>query len=371
LIPVFKPKLFLKDYFYVLRSLIKNDISGTSNIVQKFEKELASACNRKYAVAVSNGSVALDLALQSLDLNEEDEVIIPSFTIISCLAAVVRSKAKPIFCDVNELTWNMDIKNIEKKITSKTKAIVMVHTYGLVADGPNIESFCKERNITLIEDAAEAHGITIGNRPTGSFGLMSTFSFYANKHITSGEGGVILTDDEEIYNLLQQMRNLDFTPENRFNHKNFYWNYRLSGIQASLGLSQLNSISKTIRFKKKQGENYQEMFKDKIEILQLPLKEHLGIENNYWVFGIVIKKDGLRDKLADYLNINGVQTRPFFWPLHLQDALPKKYKNKTDDLNITEKLGQNGLYIPMGRHLGKSHQKMIVEKIHKFLLDYK
>ena len=190
----------------------------------------------------------------------------------------------------------------------------MVHTYGLPSEAKQIEEFCNNNNIKLVEDSAEAHGQNYEDRLCGSFGEVSTLSFYANKHITMGEGGLVLTDSEDIYKKLLQMRNLDFTSDKRFYHENFFWNYRLSGIQASLGISQLNNLENIIAQKRKQGLEYQKLLNPYSEDLQLPLDISNGSENHYWVFGIVLRKENIRDSLIEKLYSDGIETRPFFGP---------------------------------------------------------
>ncbi len=244
---VFEPSLTWNDKFTVLKTLYKNNISGQSPSVYKFEEACANKFDRKYGISVSNGSVALDIALQSLDLKEDDEVILPSFTIISCLAAIVRTGAKPIFCDVDSKTWNMRLEDIEKVYTSKTRAVLIVHTYGLTAEATKISNYCKENDLILIEDAAEAHGQVENDKKCGSFGLISSLSFYANKHVTTGEGGMVMTNSDKYASTLRQMRNLDFTPENRFQHDNFYWNYRLGRNSSSFRFISTRQSSKNYR----------------------------------------------------------------------------------------------------------------------------
>ena len=260
----------------------------------------------------------------------------------------------------------MKFEDVNKVVTPKTKAILMVHTYGLAAEAIKIESFCKENNIYLIEDSAEAHGQTIDGRPCGSFGDISTFSFYANKHITTGEGGMVLTNNESFKESLNQMRNLDFKNENRFKHDNLFWNYRLGGLQAALGISQIKNLQKTIEFKINQGKFYNLLFSEFDEIIQTPLAKDKNIINHYWVYGLRIKNGSNRDDLQEYLSQNGIQSRPFFWPLHLQKSLPSKFRTKSS-FNISEDLGRNGFYIPMGKHVSKKDQKKIVSKIIEFL----
>lgn len=369
MIPVFKPSISGSDIISVLKSLFKNEISGTSPIVGEFEEKYALKFNRKYGVALSNGSVALDVALRLLDLKKGDEVIVPSFTIVSCLSAIIRTGAKPVFCDVDEDTWNMKKENIEKKYTTNTKAILVVHTYGLTAEISEISEFCKEKNIYLVEDAAEAHGQIVGGKLCGSFGDISTFSFYANKHITTGEGGMLLTNSKNFLEKARQIRNLDFDNSKRFSHDNFYWNYRLSGLQASLGVSQLKNIDKTINFKIKQGNYYSQILKKHEDLFQLPLKEHDGVLNHYWVYGVLLKKDKIRDELMVELKNKGIETRPFFMPLHLQPALPNDFSS-SELLEVSEKLGMNGLYLPMGRHVTKKLQKHIVKTLVELTENY-
>jgi perosamine synthetase len=361
LINVFSPKIGLGDMASVLKVLMSNQISGTSPIVNKFEEQIAKKFDRKHGIAVSNGSVALDLAFQSLDLKEGDEVILPSFTIISCLSAVLRTGATPIFCDINKTSWNMTLKDVEKKKTENTKAILMVHLYGLAAEAQKIEKYCEKNGIFLIEDAAEAHGQKESQKFCGSFGLISTMSFYANKHITTGEGGMVLTDDDDLKDKIKKMRNLDFDNKKRFYHDNLYWNYRLGGMQAALGISQLKKLDKTISHKIKQAEIYDQYFSEE-KTLSIPLKNINDTNNHYWVYGVVLNKDGIRDKVMKELYDSGIETRPFFWPLHLQGSLPKKFRNDIELVN-TEHISKNGLYLPLGKHLKIRDQKFVTETL--------
>ncbi len=363
MIQVFKPSISLSDILSVMRNLIYNNISGTSPVVSEFEQKLSKKFNRKYVTAVSNGSVALDLALQLLDLDEDDEVILPSFAIISCLSAVLRSGAKPVFCDVDKDSWNMTYDEVKKSFTNNTKAVLMVHLYGLTAEADKISEFCKSKNIILIEDAAEAHGQNVNGKLCGSFGDVSTFSFYANKHITTGEGGAVLTNNKIYDEKLKRMRNLDFTKNQRFNHNNLFWNYRISGLQASLGLSQINKLEKTIKSKIQQGTYYDELFLKHKDYVKIPSKNFNGSDNHYWVYGVVIQKNNIRDSVMEELFNDGIETRPFFWPLHLQNALSDKYRSYQRSLKTSENIGINGLYIPLGNHVTRRKQEYIVNKL--------
>lgn len=363
MIRVFEPRLTFSDKISVLKTLSKNDISGTSPTVKEFEKSLCNHFNRDYAIAVSNGSIALDLAFEVLKLKKNDEVIVPSFTIISCLSAILRIGAKPVFCDVDEQSWNMTLEKIKEKRTNKTKAVLMVHLYGLAAEATIIEKYCIENNLILIEDSAEAHGQIVDGRPCGSFGHISTMSFYANKHVTTGEGGAILTNDQSFSEELKLMRNLGFVESRRFVHENLYWNYRLGGLQSALGISQLKNLNKTINVKIKQGNYYQALLKKHADILTTQLSKWNSIENHYWVFGVLLNKPKIRDSVMKSLHIKGIETRPFFWPLHLQPVLPKNFKENTKNLDVSEKLGKDGFYIPIGSHISAKDQKNIVKEL--------
>lgn len=363
MIRVFEPKITVSDKLSVLKSLNRNLISGTSPEVENFETLYAKKFNMKFAVAVSSGSAALDLAFQNLDLKNGDEVILPSFTIVSCLSAVIRAGGNPVFCDVDNTSWNMRLKDIEKVVTSKTKAVLMVHTYGLTAEAEEIANYCLKNNILIIEDAAEAHGQKYSEKYCGTFGMISTFSFYANKHITTGEGGMLLTNDELIYQKLKKMRNLDFDKKKRFVHNNMYWNFRMSSMQAALGISQMKNLEKVIKLKISQGNKYLNLLENYQDYFQLPIKEINQIKNHFWVFGIVLKKENIRDQLIKSLFNKQIETRPFFWPLHLQPFLPSP-QNKYN-LNTTERIGRNGLYLPMGQHVNEKIQVDIVKKLLK------
>ena len=266
MIRVFEPSISVKDVYSVAKSVLNKDISGSSK-VKIFEENLAKYFQRKYSVFIKWIS-CFRCSISSFKFKERRRGHFITFTIISCLAAVIRSGATPIFCDVDGESWNLNLDDVKPLITNKTKAILIVHTYGLIVKADDFENFVK-KNIVLIEDAAEAHGQEINNRKIGSFGLMSTFSFYANKHLTTGEGA-ILTDSEDVYKKLLQIRNLDFNLNKRF-ERNLYWNYRMSGLQA-VGNSQLKKLNQNIINKLKQANIYNNLIKE----ANLDIKTHLN-----------------------------------------------------------------------------------------------
>lgn len=363
MISVFEPYISLSDKISVLNAINKKNISGTSNQIKEFENKLSEFFDRNYVTCVSNGSVALDVALILSGVKKGDEVILPSFTIISCLSAVLRTGATPVFCDVDINTWNMTLENVLEVVTEKTKAILMVHTYGLTAEAKEIENYCRNNEIFLIEDAAEAHGQYYLDQMCGSFGDISTLSFYANKHITTGEGGAIMTNSEEIYQKSLQIRNLDFNNKQRFKHNNLYWNYRLGGLQAALGASQIKKIDFVLKNKRKQANTYNKYFENYLDLVQLPISLTPNNKNHYWVYGLVIKNNFNRNKLINELITVGIETRPFFWPLHLQEIKNIKLNLSNTNLKNSEYLGTNGLYIPLGPHLSSKKQEFIGKAI--------
>ncbi|MAO98219.1 MAG: hypothetical protein CMQ60_00110 [Gammaproteobacteria bacterium] len=362
MINVFEPDVSLRHYFQIYKALKQKQLSGSSTIVKEFERNISSYFDRKFCVSVSNGSSALDLALNCIDFKEGDEVVVPSFTIISCLSSIVRSGATPVFCDVDIKSWNMTLSNLMEAITDKTKAVLMVHTYGLTAEAELISEFCHNKGLVLIEDSAEAHGQTIGDKKCGSFGDISTLSFYANKHVTTGEGGAVLTDNEIYFKKLKQMKNLDFISNKRFQHNNFYWNYRMGGLQAAFGIQSLKNIDFTIQHKINQASYYNILFSEYEKYLKIPVVEIDKIKNHYWVYGIVLDDFFDRDRITDSLYDKGIETRPFFWPLHDQPAYKSMFK-KRFKLPNSEYLGKQGFYIPLGKHLNKTKQKFVASSV--------
>ncbi|GAG26639.1 unnamed protein product, partial [marine sediment metagenome] len=249
---------------------------------------LSERVNRKYAAAVCNGSAALDVAVNALQLAEGDEVILPTFTIISCAAAVVRAGAVPVLVDADPVTWNMDVEQIESRITPRTKAIMVVHIYGLSVDMDPVIALADKHGLSVIEDAAEVIGQTYKSKACGAFGDISTFSFYANKHVTTGEGGMVLTDDPKLIERCRSLRNLCFLPQQRFIHEELGWNFRMSNMQAAVGLAQLERLGEFVTRKRRMGELYTELLRG-ASGLRLPLSETEYAKNIYWVYGIVLE----------------------------------------------------------------------------------
>ena len=241
-IPVNTPIVTKKDAIEIYKTARSGWISSSGQKIIKFEKQLAKVTKRKFCCCVSSGTAALEIAMKSLNINKNSEVIMPAFTIISNANAILKSFAKPVLVDSDPVTWNIKVDDIEKKISKKTKAIMLPHIYGFPNNMDKILKICKKYSLYLIEDAAEMIGQKFRGKPCGSFGDISTFSFYANKHITTGEGGAIFTNDKKIYEKFKKLRNLSFGKKERFNHDDLSWNYRLTNIQAALGRLRLRQL---------------------------------------------------------------------------------------------------------------------------------
>ena len=363
-IPVNVPKIYKQDKINVKDCLYKGWISSEGSYVKKFERDFSKYINKKYGVAVANGTASLEIALKSLNLKKNDEVIIPSFSIISTALCVIKLGLKAVLVDCDLKNWNTKPEDIISKINNKTKVIIITHIYGFPVDIKKILNFIKNKKIKIIEDSAEMIGQDIGGKKCGSFGHISTFSFYANKHITTGEGGMILTNDKNIYNRCKSLRNLCFGKSNhsRFNHDDIGWNYRMSNLQAALGCGQLKNIKSIIKRKREIGRRYYNNLKNNKNIYIQPLKNSYS-KNIYWVFGILIKKKVRLDnkKLMNYLLKKGIQSRSFFWPMHKQKIFLKMKLFANEKHPNAEFLSKKGLYLPSG--LGISNKQIdIVSK---------
>jgi|TARA_B100000586_G_scaffold76284_1_gene53570 perosamine synthetase len=370
-VSVNEPHLLGNEKKYLLKCLKDGYISSSGHFVKEFEKKFAKRVNRKFAISVSNGTAALQLAYEALNIKKKDEIILPAFTIISCILPVIRSGATPVLIDSDPTTWNMDVSKIESKITSKTKAIIAPHIYGLPIDMDPLLKIAKKYKLKVIEDSAEALGLKYKNKECGSFGDVSTFSFYANKHITTGEGGMIVTDDIKIAERCRSLRNICFNNKRRFLHYELGWNYRFTNLQSAIGLAQLEKLNRFIVKKRNIGKTYNKEL-SQIKIFQTPLDKKKYADNIYWVYGLVLKKNSpiSLNTLMKKLKKNGIETRNFFWPLHQQPALKKTGFFKKSKLPVSEYLSRNGFYLPTGLSITSKQQKYVINKLKKIIYKY-
>ncbi len=349
MIPVNEPLLDGNEYKYLMECIETGWISSEGPFVQEFERGMAKAASRRHGIAVCNGTVALEAAVAALGLQPGDEIIMPTFTIISCAAAIVRRGCVPVLVDSDPVTWNMDVAQIEKKITSRTKAIMVVHIYGLPVDMDPVLRIADAYKLRIIEDAAQMHGQTYKGRPCGSFGDISTFSFYPNKHITTGEGGMIVTDDPALAERCRNLRNLCFKTEQRFVHDELGWNFRMTNLQAALGIAQLERLDAFVKIKRRMGARYARLLSGTPGI-QLPLRQKDYAENIYWVYALVLDESVPFDagEAMKRLSKLGIGTRPFFWPMHEQPVFHKMGLFAGEGHPIAERIARRGFYIPSG-----------------------
>lgn len=367
IVPVNTPLLGGREKEYLNSCIESGWISSEGPFVEEFESKFSQYIGREYGISCSNGSAALDIAVAALELTKGDEVILPTFTIISPALSIVRSGAIPVLIDMDPKSWNMDVSKIEEKITSKTKAIIIVHIYGLPIDVDPVSQLCKKYNLKLIEDAAEMHGQTYNGIMCGNFGDISIFSFYPNKHITTGEGGMLLTNDPHLAERCKKLRNLAFEPGGRrFVHNELGWNYRMTNLQAALGLAQLERIEFHIEKKRHIGRLYDAELSG-INGFQLPLKQTDYAENIYWVYGMVAESEIMLAHLLEHLSSKQIGTRPFFWCMHEQPVFQNMGLFKDESFPFSENAARKGFYVPSGLGLSDEEIRYVCGIIKDFL----
>ena len=367
-IPVSQPLIEKKDVLKVNNVLNSGWISSEGSNVKKFEKTFSKFIGHKYGVAVSSGTAALEVAIKTLNLKKNDEIIIPNFTIISNALPAIKLGIKLRFIDCNIKDWNLDLKKLKAQINKNTKAIIATHIYNYPLRMDLLKKICKKKNIIIIEDAAEVLGQKLFKKNCGSFGDISTFSFYANKQITTGEGGMITTNNKSMYDKMISLRNLAFGKKNRFNHEDIGWNYRMTNIQATLGLSQLKRIKKIVKKRHSVGKRYYKNLSSNKNIY-IPEPKRIYSENIYWVIGIIIinKRLNLNAlKVMNKLKKKGIGTRPFFWPMHKQKIL-KKYRINKKKFDNSEYISNYGFYLPTSLTLKNKEIDLICRKVNKIL----
>ena len=348
-VPVNRPLIGIEELKNVKKCIESGWISSSGAFIKKFEDNFSKIINRKYAIAVSSGTGALDISVKALNLKKGDEIIVPNFTIISSVLEIIKQGLKPIFIDANFDDFNINTNLIEEKITKKTKAIMVVHIYGLPTNMRNIFKISKKYSLKIIEDCAEQLGQNFEKKKIGSFGDISTFSFFANKHITTGEGGMIVTNNKKYYENCLKLRNICFEPKKpRFVHYDLGWNYRMTNLQASIGCAQLLKLNIYIKKKRLIGKFYNKKLKN-IKNIKLPKKKDKYANNIYWVYPIILKSKINAKQFSKKLIEAGIETRPFFYPMHMQPIIKKlKLVSKKEKFPVSEEIYHKGLYLPSG-----------------------
>ena len=361
-IPVNEPVITPEAKRYVMDALESGWISSAGPYLQKFEEAFAKRIGVKHATLTTSGTTALHLALVSLGIGPGDEVIVPDFTMIASVFAVIYTGATPVFVDIEPDTFNLNPALLAAKITRHTKVIMPVHLYGHSCDMDPILAIAAKNKIALLEDAAEAHGATYRGRVCGSMGTMSAFSFYGNKIITTGEGGMTCTNDDALAERMRTLKDLSHSPKQRFLHEELGFNYRVTNLQAALGLGQLQSLEKFLEKKRRMTAFYNGNLQD-IPGLHLPVtKEYAG--NVFWMYAIRVDASfGMtRDELRAALKERGIDTRDFFLPCHLQPAVMKRFPTK-ESFPVTERVAQEGLYLPSGLAMTEEQMDRVCKAI--------
>ncbi|MBI4308999.1 MAG: aminotransferase class I/II-fold pyridoxal phosphate-dependent enzyme [Candidatus Omnitrophica bacterium] len=359
-LPVAEPSLAEKELAYVTDCIVSNWISSTGKYVSQFEALFADFCGSRHAVATSNGTTALHLALLALDIHQGDEVIVPSLTFIATANAVSYTGAKPVFVDSESTTWNIDPDLVAKAVTPRTKAIIPVHLYGHPADMDPILEIARRHDLAVIEDAAEAHGAGYKGKKVGSIGDIGIFSFYGNKIITTGEGGMIVTDNPDIAQRVRLLRDHGMSPSRRYWHPVLGYNYRLTNIQAAIGVAQVERIESILQAKLDIAQRYEKQLEGVAGIIRPPQAK--WAQNVYWLYSILVEEEyGIgRDDLMAELNLMHIETRPFFLPVHTQPIY-----NTGQYLSVSQELASKGLSLPSSASL----QKHEIDRVCKAIKD--
>lgn len=368
-IPVCEPFLNGNEKKYVMDCMETGWISSSGKYVTDFEQKFAEYCGVKYGVAVCNGTVALHLALVALGIKEGDEVIIPSFTMSASAFSVCYTGAKPVFVDADPYTWNMDVTKIEEKITSKTKAIMPVHIFGNPCNMDEIQKIGDKYNLFIVEDAAESHGAEYKDKKVGSFSSLAAFSFFANKNLTTGEGGMVVTNDKDLYDKCRYFKNMCFPLDGPriYVHNDIGFNYRMSNIHAAIGLAQVEKANEYRNMRIMNNRLYREFLKDVDGIIFQT--EEKDVINVCWMNAILLdpeKYGRTKEELVEHLKENCVETRLLFTSMHRQKSLIDFGCDVSGEYPVTDNLTQNGLYLPSASSLETEQIEYICKLIKEF-----
>ncbi len=365
-VPVSKPLLGKEEQERVNNAICSGNISSfQGGYIKEFEEKFATFVGVKHAISVSSGTAALHLAVIALGLKEGDEIIVPTLTMMSSIFAPLYERLVPVPIDIDEKTYNIDPKLIEDKITSKTKAIMVVHLYGHPVDMDPIMEIAKKYNLFVIEDAAEAHGARYKDKMVGSIGDIGCFSMYANKIVTTGEGGMVTTNNDGYAEKIRNVKALSFGKEHKLMHQSLGYNYRLANLQAAIGVGQLEKIEKIIKLKRDMGSYYLSNLKDLEECIILPYEADYAF-SVYWMFHIVLtgKLSGRRSEFINLLKEDGVETREDFIPYHEQKIFIEKGLVSGNECPLSSKYAKDGLYLPSGTDITIEELEYVSKAVH-------
>lgn len=363
IIPVSEPLIGDNVLPLIRECLDTGWLSSDGRFVREFERKWSSYCGTKYGVAVSSGTAALQISVASLKFERGSEIIIPSWTIISCAIAVLEAGCVPVLVDCDPETWCMNLDQVESKVSPKTRAVMPVHMFGHPVDMRRLAAVAKKHDLFIIEDAAEAHGAEVSGCRVGGLGDLGCFSFYANKIVTTGEGGMVVTNNLELADKLRSLRNLCFRSDRRFFHTEIGHNYRLTNLQAAIGVAQIDRIDAHIEKKRWIAACYRERLKS-LNQIALPVEREWA-KNVYWMFGLVLHSEVSFDaaEFARRLRERGVDTRPFFLGMHEQPVFRAMGLFEREPYPVSEILARRGLYIPSGLTLTESQIDRVCDAI--------
>ncbi len=367
MIPVNEPHMPANAESYVLDCIKSGWISSAGSYIDRFETAFADYFQVPHAITVSNGTTALHVAVAALGIGPGDEVILPDLTIISCPLAIHYTGAVPVVVDVEPVTGNIDPTLIEQAITKKTKAIMIVHLYGHPVDMDPILAIAKKHNLFVIEDAAEAHGALYKGKPIGGLGDIGCFSLYGNKIVTTGEGGMVITKSDALNTKIRLLKDLAHMPGKRFYHEEVGFNYRMTNLQAALGLSGMEEIEWAISQKRTMADIYTRGLSD-CRYLELPIEKSYA-RSVYWMYALTVTKDSplSKDEFRTELKKRGVDTRDYFVPIHQQPVFTSRGYFSGASCPVSDDLSKRGLYIPSGLAITKAQQQQVIEAIHAIL----
>jgi perosamine synthetase len=363
-IPVSQPWLEKEETDYVLSALADGAISGSyGQYIERFENDFARYCGASYGISASSGTAALHLALASLGIRSGDEVLVSTFTNMATFFAVLYQRAKPVPVDIEPDTWNIDPNLIEEKVTKKTRAILVVHIYGHPVDMDPVLHLAREYGLYVVEDCAEAHGALYRGQKTGSLGDVGCFSFYANKILTTGEGGMLTTSSPEIAERARSLRSLAFGTTNKFRHEDIGFNYRLTNLQAAIGCAQLERIEQIITRKREIAQYYNANLCD-VPGLQLPVEESYA-RNVYWMYHVLVREEFgcSRQVVMGKLRNRGIETREAFVPYNMQEIIIRRSWVKRGDCPVANYVARNGFYLPSSPTLSEEDLEYIVSSL--------
>ena len=365
-IPIAEPCIGEEELRNVIEAVKSGWISSKGKFIEEFERVFAGYCGVKYGVTTANGTVALHLALKALEIKKGDEVIVPTLTFVATANAVKYCNAKPVFVDSHPEYWCVDPEKIEEKINKNTKAIIPVHLYGHPCDMDWIRDIAEDRGLYVIEDCAEAHGAEYKGKKVGSFGDIACFSFYGNKIITTGEGGMCITNNEELAEKMLILRDHGMSKERKYWHEVVGFNYRMTNLQAAIGVAQLKKLDTFVKTKRQIAKWYSEELKELEEKGLIKLHPEMNwAKCVYWMYSVLVEDKARfsRDELMKMLEKHGIETRPFFFPMH---KLPM-YNNNNEKVPVAEELARKGLNLPSSVNLTLDNISYICNTINTIL----